>query len=55
MLTTTPKVHFGKKHPISELKILSHVTEAKDYSVEITDFIIYSINHFAFNFWVTFK
>lgn len=23
--TTTPKVHFGNKHPITELKVLSRV------------------------------
>lgn len=23
-LTTTPKMHLGKKHPVTELKILSH-------------------------------
>ncbi len=38
MLITTPKVHFGKKHPITELKNLLRVPlmETEDCSVEKT-------------------
>ena len=35
-LSTTPKVHFGKKHPITQFKILLHVQlmAGGSYSVE---------------------
>ena len=53
-LTTTPKVHFNKKQPITKLKIWSHAlltTEAKDYSVEKTDFTILENDDEGFKYW----
>lgn len=55
-LTTTPKLHFSKKSPITELKILSHArwVGAKDYALEKTDFTIYCLNQFTFYLCATF-
>lgn len=46
--TTTPMVNFGNKHPIRERKIAT----CAGYAVEISDFIICSVNQFTFNFEV---
>jgi len=47
-LTTTPKVHFSKKQPITELKIVAN-SEQKLKLV----FTKCRLNQLTFNFWIT--
>lgn len=50
-----PKVLFGKKYPINELKVLiGKQVGSEDYCVEKGDFTNCCLNQFTFNFWVIF-